>query len=699
MRPVIARGWDGALALFVVAIAVMLLIPLPTPLLDLLLAFNISFALLLLLVGLYMPNALALLAFPSLLLLTTLLRLSLNVASTRLILMNGDAGRVIQSFGEFLVRGDVMIGLVIFTIITLVNFIVIARGSSRVSEVAARFALDALPGKQMAIDSDLRAGLITSEEAHQRREDLRKESQLYGSMDGAMKFVQGDAIAGVFIILTNILGGLYQGVKAGMSFGEAVRTYTVLTVGDGLVTQIPAILISICAGMIVTRVSSGENSTLSTDLGMQLFGNPFVLMLSGIIVVLIAFLPGLPALPFIMVSFLFLSGAYLLWRRNKQYGGALTILHETAVMPAGLIGFEGGQALALGERTVVLSLDERVLHRLYQGDAARYHAWWRELQLDYYNTVGLRLPPLSAVPGERLPAAAYVISIGDTCLERGSILLDSILVEMNPNQAESMGLAVSETAAHPLCDATVFWTVDSAEARKIIDSADIRCFDAVQYLGLKAAACLQRRPEEILTITDVHTALKEMEKKYPGLISEAWRNEFINASRFTEILQELAREGINIRDLRQVVESVASYCSNYGASMVQENDFDLQDIITYIRIDRRRQILDKTISERGTLRVITLSPRVQSLLEDASLDGASSLTLSAEDFERMKTGFRDATGALILRGLPPFSVLCPLGLRQKISRFLRFCSGSVNLIAMEELDPSAVVEPAGIWAI
>ncbi|NMC63443.1 MAG: FHIPEP family type III secretion protein, partial [SAR324 cluster bacterium] len=229
----------------------MLVIPVPTWLLDILLVFNLSFSLLLLIVGLYMPNSLALLAFPSLLLITTLFRLALNVASSRLILSEAYAGEVINAFGSFLIRGEVIVGIIIFTIVTIVNFIVIAKGSSRVSEVAARFTLDALPGKQMMIDSDLRANLINAETARQRREDLQRESMLYGSMDGAMKFVQGDAIAGFFVIFTNIIGGMYLGLRGGMSFSAAVQTYTVLTVGDGLVSQIPALLISVCAGLVV----------------------------------------------------------------------------------------------------------------------------------------------------------------------------------------------------------------------------------------------------------------------------------------------------------------------------------------------------------------------------------------------------------------------------------------------------------------
>ncbi|NLF24496.1 MAG: FHIPEP family type III secretion protein [Deltaproteobacteria bacterium] len=696
MRPVIARGWDSVLALFVVAIAVMLLIPLPTAVLDLLLAFNISFSLLLLLVGLYMPDALALLVFPSLLLLTTLLRLGLNVASTRLILLQADAGEVIRSFGEFLVGGEVAVGVVIFTIITLVNFIVIARGSSRVSEVAARFALDALPGKQMAIDSDLRSGLITPEEARRKRDDLRKESQLYGSMDGAMKFVQGDAIAGVFIILTNIIGGLYQGIKLGMPFSEAIRTYTVLTVGDGLVAQIPAILISICAGMIVTRVSSGEHATLSSDLGVQLFGNPVALFLSGIIVIVIALLPGLPAAPFLAVSVLFLGGAYVLWRR---YSGTRVRHHESAAESVALIGFEGSQQLLAGDKAVQFALDERVLFRLFQNNAAYYRDWWHTLGSDFHTAVGLGLPPFGVVCDVRLPAACYSITVGDCCLDRGQVRLDSLLVELNPNQADMMSLIVLEAVKHPIDHSMVFWTEASTAARRIIDAAEIRCFDVVEYLFLRAAAELQRRPEEVLGITDVHTALKEIEKKYPGLISEAWNGDFINTSRLTEVLQELVREKVTIRDLRQVIESLASYCSNYGSSMVRENDFDLQDIVSYIRLERRRQIVGKLLSERGTLRAITLSDQVQAHLQKVSIDESGALALSPENFELIKSGLTEVLDVLQSKGAPPFSVLCASGIRRKVSTFLRACNVPVNLVTVEELEPTIALEPAGVWAI
>ena len=303
---------DVFVAVFVLCIALLLLVPLPTMLLDFLIAFNIGFSLLLLLIGLSLQNALSLLTFPTLLLLSTLFRLSLNVASTRLILSEGEAGDVIRSFGTFLISGKLAVGLIIFLIITVVNFIVIARGASRVSEVSARFVLDSLPGKQMAIDSELRMGTISAEEAKLKREELRKESQLFGSMDGAVKFVQGDAIAGIFITFVNIFGGMYLGIKNGLSFEDAVQTYTMLTVGDGLVTQIPALFISICAGIIVTRVSSGKDSTLGSDLFSQVLKNKKIIYFVSFAILIFGTLPGLPFLPFLLTSLLLIAAGYFI---------------------------------------------------------------------------------------------------------------------------------------------------------------------------------------------------------------------------------------------------------------------------------------------------------------------------------------------------------------------------------------------------
>jgi type III secretion protein V len=299
----VTRYNDIILAALVVAIISLMILPLPTPVVDALIATNLGLAVTLLMLSMYIPSALSLSTFPSLLLFTTLFRLALNITTTRLILLNADAGAIIFTFGDFVVAGNFVVGGVIFLIITIVQFLVIAKGSERVAEVAARFTLDAMPGKQMSIDADMRAGSIDMDEAKSRRTAVEKESQLYGAMDGAMKFVKGDAIAGLIITVINILGGLTVGtLQKGMSAGEAVQTYSLLTIGDGLVSQIPALFISITAGIIVTRVSTEESPDLGGDIGIQILSQPKALLLGGVLLLAFALIPGFPKLQFIVLG-------------------------------------------------------------------------------------------------------------------------------------------------------------------------------------------------------------------------------------------------------------------------------------------------------------------------------------------------------------------------------------------------------------
>jgi len=691
------RRSDLALALFVIAITAMLLVPLPTPLLDVLLAVNISFALLLLLVGLYMPNALALLAFPSLLLLTTLFRLALNVASTRLILSQGDAGRVIEAFGTFLIRGEVIVGVIIFTIITVVNFIVIARGASRVSEVAARFALDALPGKQMAIDSDLRAGLLRPEEAQRRRDELRKESQLYGAMDGAMKFVQGDAVAGFVIILTNIFGGLYLGVSGGMSFADAVQTYTILTVGDGLVTQIPALLISICAGIVVTRVSSGENSTLGADVGAQLFTRPGTVAFSGAVLFLIATLPGVPTAPFLLVGGGFLGAAALLFRRQAGEGPP-SVVTGVDFSSAG-IGRAGAAVAELGgpeESRVVVALDAAVLMRLYRASAERYGAWWSELQSDFSTDVGIGIPTVAVFADDRLAVGGYRIVVNGTTVEESVVPLDAVLVEVAPDSAEALGLEIVEITEHPLGGQRVFWARQSAACAMIAEAARVRSFDFFECIGLRVAAFLQRNPEEIFTLTEMHARLKVVESRHPGLLADVFKRNFVNVARFTEIFQELIREGVSVREYRQIIEAVATYCSRY--SSLEEDEFDLHEVVAFVRVARRRQFVSRLLSPRRTLRVVTLDGSLERVLESASVDAPElPLAIEPEALERFGAQLDALVGPVRIRGLMPVAVLCSRELRHKVLSFMRTSNRAVGVVTFEELDPTIGIEPIGVW--
>ncbi|WP_280138360.1 flagellar biosynthesis protein FlhA [Pseudovibrio denitrificans] len=309
---------DVLLAFLLIAIVFMMILPLPTVLVDTLIAINLSLAAILLMAALYLKDVVALSAFPSILLLTTLFRLSLSITTTRLILLKADAGEIIDTFGNFVVQGNLVVGIVIFLILTIVNFLVITKGSERVAEVSARFSLDAMPGKQMSIDSDMRAGQIELDEAKRRRSKLEKESQLYGSMDGAMKFVKGDAIAGLIITAVNIIGGVIIGTSQhGMSAVDALDRYTILTIGDGLVAQIPALFISITAGFMVTRVSTDDSSDLGSDIAKQLNGEPKALMIAAAIMVGFALIPGFPSVIFLLLAAIFGSIAYFAMRRTK----------------------------------------------------------------------------------------------------------------------------------------------------------------------------------------------------------------------------------------------------------------------------------------------------------------------------------------------------------------------------------------------
>ncbi len=695
-----ARTSDVLLAVLVVAITTMLVIPVPTWLLDILLVVNLSFSLLLLLVGLYMPNALALLAFPSLLLITTLFRLALNVASARLILSQGYAGEVINAFGSFLIRGEVVVGIIIFTIVTIVNYIVIAKGASRVSEVAARFTLDALPGKQMMIDSDLRAGVITSEEARLRREDLQRESMLYGSMDGAMKFVQGDAIAGFFVILTNILGGMYLGLRGGMSFSDAIQTYTVLTVGDGLVSQIPALLISVCAGLVVTRVASTENSTLGMDLTAQLLARPGAVFMAGVILILFGSLPGLPFVPFSLVGLAFISGSFFIQRkRDRILEGNFDDVETLSVMSPLLITSEAatrGEDVRHDTTPVLIALDEESLLKFYRMAQGRYRTWWKQLQSDFFVETGLHLPDPRIIGLDGTPLASFQVHYHGTTIASGTVPLDGTLLELNPANAEILGLELMEDVEHPLSKGRVFWTQNSGATQRMVQAGGIRSRDFFEYIGILVAVFFKRHPEELLTLSDVHALLKRLDKQYPGLIADALSTNFLSMTRLTEVMQELVRQGLTTIDFRAIVETVAAFCSARGLTAQDDADVDVQELVTYVRSARKRQIVSPLISSRNAVRAVVLSDEVEAAFEDAPRNSAGT-ALEPDLFDKLRNGYMNVIRPVREKGVTSVSILCRADLRAVVQKFLDVCDEFPRIVTFDELPRNVRVEQAGTW--
>jgi len=690
-----SRFGDVILALFVVAITALLLIPLPTVVLDILISLNLCISLLVLLVGLYTPNALALLSFPSLLLLTTLFRLSLNVASARLILSQADAGRVIETFGTFLIRGEIVVGIIIFLIITIVNYIVISRGAGRVSEVAARFALDALPGKQMAIDADLRAGTISRSEAEKRRDELRQESQLYGSMDGAMKFVQGDAIAGLFIIVTNIVGGLYIGISSGRSFAEAIETYTVLTVGDGLVSQIPALLISICAGIIVTRVSSGEGATLGADVGSQLFRSPTTVIFSGLVLFLVGLVPGLPHLSFLTIGAVFIFVGWMMRRGPLKLtsSGALEIEYKPGLLelPDNSVGMGSEDA------KLEIILDSQVLFKSFAADSKKFFAWWEELQDDFYEESGLRLPGLKVSAERSLAPCSFITRANAVRCDSGKVPLDGILIETNPASADLMGLEVLLEEHHPFTGHLIFWSKKSRAVSQLLEAAEIRGFDFMQYIALRCAEFLLRHPEEIFGISETFALLKEVETRSPGFMVEALGAHFLPVPLLVQALQALIREGINIRDFRQIIESIASYCAEKNITRENHEALSIEQLVSHVCVDRKRQLISRRISERQTLKVCTFAQALEDIFDEVEISGdGGSITMAPAVFERLRAQMREVVEPLQKRGTEPFSLLCKSSQRMKIRSFLENCGYRLGLISFDELDARLPIESVGI---
>ncbi|MCB0338658.1 MAG: FHIPEP family type III secretion protein [Bdellovibrionales bacterium] len=700
---ILSRKSDLFLAIFVVAVTGMLLISVPPGLLDLLIVLNLALSLLLLLVAVYVPDPLSLLSFPSLLLLTTLFRLSLNVASTRLILLNGYAGEVIQSFGTFLIQGEVVVGVIIFTIITIVNFVVVARGSSRIAEVAARFTLDALPGRQMAIDSDLRSGIITAEESVARREALRTESQLYGNMDGAMKFVQGDVIAGFFIICTNILGGIYVGIGNGLSFQDAIQSYTLLTVGDGLVSQIPALLISTCAGIVVTRVPSGGETTLGADLGGQLFARPGVLMFTAILLLGTGLLPGLPFQAFFVISLAFATLSYFVSRNLAATGvasGTLPILISSSgtkfISDSGRLveGYVDDGAPRIG-------LDAEILYKLYNINSTHYIEVWHGLRNEFFQNVGMRLPGFHVYPDNSIDFSSFEIYLGSSKIDKGKIVLDSVLVLSAPSTAHVLGIETVGIEKHPFWDGNVFWARNTPSLKKILDAGNIPSLDFIEFIFLKLAAYCRHHPEEFLRFVEVDRLVSDAAKAYPSLVNEVIGKQIIDLPKLTELLQALVKEHVNIKGLKSILESIASYVAYRGIRSLSDDEFDLEDLVGSIRVDLRRQLVAECLSPRGTLKVIQMTDRVNAVFEESiahSTRHEPHIMARALSLELLR-GIDEAAKNIHERGVLPVSVMCDSSIRKPVINFLRNRYPAMQVLSVQELDSNIPVETVGEWDI
>jgi len=680
---------DIALAALVVGIIGMMIIPLPTPVIDILLTLNITVAVTLLMVSLYIPRALEIAAFPSILLLTTLFRLGLNVSTTRLILLQADAGRVIDSFGNFVVQGNYVVGAVIFLIITIIQFIVIAKGAERVSEVAARFTLDALPGKQMSIDADLRAGAIDLQEAQKERSEVQRESQLFGSMDGAMKFVKGDAIAGIIITTINIIAGLIIGiVQMEMTAAEAASTYVLLTIGDGLVSQIPALLVSVTAGIIVTRVSSEiEDAHLGKDIFTQIVDHPKAIAIAAGLLAALAVVPGLPTAPFLVMSGAVGFFAYGLFRSMGRPSEALSEREAEEVEQVEEEAREGAeQAQAMIPAVTPLTVE--IGAALTEEMDEEREEWLREMipsmREGLFYELGVKVPAVRMRTGsEGVGERAFAVNIDEVPVDSGEFPEGAILVDESPRGLEIFEVD-GEAARHPVSREEAAWV--EAGHEEMLEEAGYQTWDAAGYILLRLTAALRNNAEDFVTIQQVQGMLDQLEGPYPALVQEVVPK-LVGRAELTEILRRLADEGISLRNLPKILQILADRAQSIK---------DPAELTEEVRAGLSRYITDKYAGPDGSVVVYVVDREVEETVEGAIRSGEEGDFLALPpDVSRE---ILEAIGGEIDRdleaGRTPI-LLTNSEVRRYVSKLASLETDDCTVLAYQELEPAAQVQPLG----
>ena len=600
--PYIAKNSDVIMAIAVVGILVFMVMPLPTLLLDLLLSFNITVSLIILLASMYVQRPLELSAFPSILLLGTLFRLSLNVASTRIILLHGNegtmaAGKVIMAFGGFVVGGNYLVGIIVFLILVAINFMVITKGAGRIAEVAARFTLDAMPGKQMSIDADLNAGIINEQEARRRREIIALEAEYYGAMDGANKFVRGDAIAGIVITLINIIGGLAIGVfQNNMSFAHAAQNYTLLTIGDGLVTQVPALIVSTAAGVIVTR--AGAESSLGEEITAQILIQPKAIAVASGVLFGFGLVPGLPAIPFMVLACLSGGLAYVVFQSIKKTARAEEEqkMREEKVIPGDqfdvlppldTLAIEVGYGLI---PLVDIEQDGQLLDRI------------KSLRRQIAREVGIIVAPVHIQDNMQLKPGEYAILLKGNEVARGE-LMNNYYLAMNPGTAEDEidGIPTQE----PTYGLPALWIKEDAKENALAKGFTV--VDLATVMTTHLSEIVKKHCHELLGRQDVQQLLDNLKDTHPKVVEELVPN-LLPLGGVVKVLQNLLREQVPIRDLLAILETLADW-----APVTKD-----LDILT----ERVRQVLARTItkmhlSPEGKIVAITLGHSVESAISGA----------------------------------------------------------------------------------
>jgi type III secretion protein V len=570
----VSRRGDLAVAGLVLVAIVMMIVPLPTAVVDLLITANIAGSVLILLIAFYVAHPLEFSTLPSVILIATLFRLAITITTARLVLLQADAGELINAFGSFVVGGNIAVGLVVFLIITVAQFVVITKGSERVAEVAARFTLDALPGRQMSIDSDLRNGDIDQSEARRQRRRLGQESQLYGAMDGAMKFVKGDAIASLVIIMVNLIGGLIVGtLQHDMSLALAAETYSLLTVGDGLVAQIPALLVSVAAGTVVTRVASEERHDLGSEISSQLLNDPRALGLGGAILFGLAFMPGFPTPAFVALAGVFALAAWLAWRRQAAARAQQVVEQQRAAGAERTEPQPPAVAEAVPRHRVAACIGQALFDVVPAADFARLVGQVRQ---DLVLDLGVEAPAVDLSVDHDIEANRFHIDIESVPVAEGDIRTASVLVDDDPMHLELLAVPF-DVGPRLIGRRPSIWVERSHQPT--LAEAGIEFLVPAQVLASCLARTLRRHATQFVGIQETRELLARMERDFAELVKEAQK--VAPLQKISEVLRRLLQEDVPIRNLRLILEALIEWAPR---------EQDVVSLVEYVRMALCRQI-------------------------------------------------------------------------------------------------------------
>ena len=678
-----AKGNALAAPILIILLLAMMILPLPAFILDLFFSFNIALSVIVLLTALYTVKPLDFMAFPAILLVSTMLRLSLNVASTRIVLTEGHtggaaAGKVIEAFGHFLIGGNYTVGIVVFVILTIINFTVVTKGAGRIAEVGARFALDAMPGKQMAIDADLNAGMIAEPEARKRRAEVAQEAEFYGAMDGASKYVKGDAVAGIMVTLINVIGGLIVGiVQHDMAAGEAAKTYTLLAIGDGLVAQIPSLIISIAAGMVVSRVANEQD--IGGQMMGQLFAKPEVLYITGGIIAGMGMIPGMPNLVFLLLGGVLGGSGYLLAKRAKN---APQREAEAGANDAAA----GAQQAATGETeeatwqdimpvdTLGLEVGYRLIPLVDKAQGGELLKRIKGIRKKFAQEVGFLAPPVHIRDNLELKPSAYRITLKGVEVGSGEAVNGQFLA-INPGMAS--GTLPGQPTTDPAFGLPAVWI--EASMRDEAQSLGYTVVDAGTVVATHLNHLITTHASELLGRLEVQALLDHLGKDTPKLVEDLVPK-VVSLATLQKVLQNLLIEGVHIRDMRTIIETLSEHAG------VQ----DANDLTALVRIALGRAIVQQLFPGTNELSVMTLDNRLERLLMQALGAGGDGTGIEPGLADTIAQQAHNAAQQQEAMGHTPV-LLVPGPLRVLLSRFLRRALPNLKVLSHSEIPETKTI--------